>query len=224
MPIPAYLIVHPKGLAVFDSGLNLATREAGDAYITPLGARSIAFDFAPGHEISQRLESLDVDPSQVRYIINSHLHYDHAGGNTLLPNAEVLVQRPEWEHASGLPDDDVAYRKVDFMTGQPLSLLDGGYDVFGDGSVTTIPTYGHTPGHQSLRVQTDRGAYILCGDACYTRHSLTDNLLPGIMHDAEVMQQGFAMLRRLEAAGATIMFGHDGEFWEGVPKAPKRLG
>jgi len=53
-------------------------------------------------------------------IVNSHLHYDHADGNALLPNADILVQEPEWDHACGRPDDDVAYRKMEAAGGRIL--------------------------------------------------------------------------------------------------------
>ncbi len=223
VPIPSYLIVHPKGRIVFDSGLNVATQTDPESYITSAGMRFNKFFFAPGEEISARLESVDVAPEDVDLIVNSHLHYDHAGGNALLPNADILVQEPEWNHACGKPDDDVAYRKVDFETGQTVRLVRGEHDVFGDGSVVALPTYGHTPGHQSLRVRTDSGDFVLCGDACYLRHALDNDHLPGILHDREAALRAFALFRSLEAMGARICFGHDPEFWKTIPQAPKPL-
>ena len=57
----------------------------------------------PGDDIVSRLERLDVDPGRVRYIINSHLHFDHTGGNACVPNARVVVQETEWE-AGRIPE------------------------------------------------------------------------------------------------------------------------
>lgn len=223
VPIPSYLIVHPKGRALFDSGLNVATQTDPESYITSAGMRFNTFFFESGEEISARLEAIDVAPDGIDLIVNSHLHYDHAGGNALLPNADLLVQEPEWNHACALSDDDVGYRKVDFETGQRVRLVKGEHDLFGDGSVVAFPTYGHTPGHQSLRVRTERGEFVLCGDACYLRHSLDNDHLPGILHDREAVLRVFALFRKLEAAGARILFGHDPEAWKSVPQAPVRL-
>jgi N-acyl homoserine lactone hydrolase len=223
VPVPSYLIVHPKGRAVFDSGLNVQTQSDPEPYITSAGMRFNRFYFSSGEEISARLESIDVAPDGVDLIVNSHLHYDHAGGNALLPNADMLIQEREWEHACARPDDDVAYRKVDFETGQKLRLIKGEHDLFGDGSVVAFPTYGHTPGHQSLRVRTERGEFVLCGDACYLRHALDHDHLPGILHDRDAALRAFAHFRALEAAGARILFGHDPEFWKTIPQAPARL-
>ena len=223
VPIPSYLIVHPKGRVLFDSGLNLATQSDPESYITSAGMRFNQFFFESGEEISARLESVDIAADAVDLIVNSHLHYDHAGGNALLPNADILVQEPEWDHACGRPDDDVAYRKIDFDTGQKVRLIRGEHDLFGDGSVVAIPTYGHTPGHQSLRVRTGQGEFVLCGDACYLRHALDEDHLPGIIHDREAALRAFALFRKMEAAGARILFGHDPDFWKTIPQAPVRL-
>jgi glyoxylase-like metal-dependent hydrolase (beta-lactamase superfamily II) len=92
VPIPSYLIVHPKGRVLFDSGLNVATQTDSEAYITSAGMRFNKFHFTPGEEISARLEAVDVAPEDIDLVVNSHLHYDHAGGNALLPNADILVQ------------------------------------------------------------------------------------------------------------------------------------
>jgi len=223
VPVPSYLIEHPKGRVLFDSGLNRITQTEPEPYMPSTGLQFTTFHFEPGEEISARLESLDLAPTDIDVIVNSHLHYDHCGGNAQLPKADVLVQEPEWNHAESLPDDDIGYRKADFETGQKVRRVKGEHDLFGDGSVVAIPTYGHTPGHQSLRVRTEAGEFVLCADACYLRHSLDHDHLPGILHDREAALRAFALFRELEAAGARILFGHDPEFWKSVPQAPLRL-
>ena len=146
VPIPSYLIVHPAGKALFDSGLNVRTQTDPEPYIGRAGMRYATFHFHPGEEISARLAAMAVAPEEITCIVNSHLHYDHCGGNAQLPNADVVVQRREWRHAMALPDDDPGYRKVDFDTGQRTREIEGEHDLFGDGSVVCLPTYGHTPG------------------------------------------------------------------------------
>jgi hypothetical protein len=104
--------------------------------------------------VSARLEAIDRDPSKIDLIINSHFHFDHVGGNALIPNATMLVQRCEWE--AGMDPEMAARRGFnsrDFDLGHKLRLVDGEHDVFGDGSVVCLPTHGHTPGHQSLRLR-----------------------------------------------------------------------
>lgn len=121
-------------------------------------------------------------------------------------------------------EDDIAYRRNDFDTGQRVRRIEGEYDLFGDGTVVCLPTYGHSPGHQSLRVRADGGEFILCGDACYLRRSLEHLHLPGIVADKDAALAVFRQFRDMQARGARIMFGHDLEFWKSIPQAPARLG
>jgi glyoxylase-like metal-dependent hydrolase (beta-lactamase superfamily II) len=224
VPVPAYLIVHPRGKALFDSGLHLRTQSDAEGYAGPEGARYAAFHFEPGEEVSARLRAIDVAPEEITHVVNSHLHYDHAGGNAQLPNADVVVQAREWRHARTRPDDDAGYRQVDFDTGQRIRQVEGEHDLFGDGAALCLPTYGHTPGHQSLLVRTAGGEVLLCGDACYLKRSLEELHAPGVCSDRDAALAVLRRFRAMQERGTRILFGHDPEFWQTVPQGPERLG
>jgi N-acyl homoserine lactone hydrolase len=221
LPIPAYLIEHPKGMALFDTGMHPDCQRDP---IARVGARIkdlFRFHYTPGEEISARLAALGRDPARIDLIINSHLHFDHVGGNALIPNATVIVQRREW--AAGMDPDLAARRgfnRRDFDLGHRLRQVDGEHDVFGDGSVVCLPTHGHTPGHQSLRLRLDGGEVVLAADACYFCQTLRERRLPKNVHDRAEMLASLERLAALEAGGARIFFGHDDAFWQGVPQAP----
>ncbi len=227
IPVPAYLIVHPKGTALFDSGLAAICSSPSplrEAYLGELGTQ-VVVERAMSDGIDARLANLDVDVTRVDWLINSHLHLDHAGGNVKASGARLLVQRREWE-AAHEPDLIAAmtYKPVDYDHGHDRLLVDGEHDVFGDGSVLCIPTYGHTPGHQSLRVQLDSGEVVLAGDACYLREMLESlRLPPGAAWDRQAMTEALLRLRALEARGARIFYGHDPEFWRTLPQAPTAI-
>ena len=141
-----------------------------------------------------------------------------------IPNATMLVQRREWDACM---DPDTAARRGfnprDFDLGHKLRLLDGEHDVFGDGSVVCLPTHGHTPGHQSLRLRLDSGEVVLAADACYFCQTLRERRLPRNMYDREAMLASLDRLEALESSGARIFFGHDPEFWRSVPQAPAAI-
>ena len=101
--------------------------------------------------------------------------------------------------------------------------MDGEHDVFGDGSVVCLPTHGHTPGHQSLRLRLDGGEVVLAADACYFCRTLRERRLPRYVHDREAMLASLDRLEALERGGAHIFFGHDPEFWQTVPQAPASI-
>ena len=224
VPVRSYYIVHPKGRVLFDSGLHVATQHEPALYVGEMLATYHSFAFHAGEEIGARLGSIEVDPGAIDIVINSHLHFDHCGGNAQVPNADILIQRRELDHARAVQSDR-GYLTTDWDTGQRFLAIDGEHDVFGDRSVVCLPTYGHTPGHQSLRVRTGQGGeFILCGDACYLKDSLDQMRAPGVIADREAALAVFARLREMQQRGVKIMYGHDPEFWRSVPQAPVRLG
>ncbi len=223
-PVPAFLIDHPKGRVLFDSGLHPDLQTDAPGRIGKEMADLFQAEFRPGEEIAARLEALDIAPESIDYIINSHLHLDHTGGNELIANAKLVVQRKEWE-AGHIPEliESNNYYSQDYDHGHQVELIDGEYDLFGDGTVVTVPTYGHTPGHQSLKVKLASGDIVFAADACYFRKSLEDLHLPNLVHDKPQMTESLKTLRRLQTAGARIFYGHDPEFWQDVPQAPLEL-
>jgi glyoxylase-like metal-dependent hydrolase (beta-lactamase superfamily II) len=212
-------------VALFDSGMHPDCQGNPAARVGALISGLFDFDYRPGEEVSARLIAFGRDPARIDILINSHFHFDHVGGNALIPNATMLVQRREWE--AGL-DPDIAvphgFNRRDFDLGHKLLLLDGEHDVFGDGSVICLPTPGHTPGHQSLRVRLDRGEVVLAADSCYFCRTLRERRLPRRVHDREAMLASLDRLAALEMDGARIFYGHDPEFWQTVPQAPAPIG
>ena len=105
------------------------------------------------------------------------------------------------------------YEPVDFDTGQPVKLIEGEHDLFGDGTVRIVPTHGHTHGHQSVIVKLPKGEVLLAGDCCYTERNLDVMVLPRATADIEQGMLTFERLAKSRAAGTRILFGHDGKQW-----------
>src|SRR5690242_16475842 len=79
LPIPSYLIEHAKGRVLFDTGMHPQCRTQAAARLGERVARIFGFEhYGAGDDIASRLESVDRDPRKVDYIVNSHLHFDHA--------------------------------------------------------------------------------------------------------------------------------------------------
>jgi glyoxylase-like metal-dependent hydrolase (beta-lactamase superfamily II) len=221
VPVPAYLIEHPKGSLLFDTGMHPDCQRDLASRVPKAFADAFRFHFRPGEEVSARLAAIGRDPGRIDLVVNSHLHFDHAGGNACIPNATLVVQRREWQ-AVQEPDTAAAlgYNPRDYDLGHKLKLVDGEYDLFGDGSVVLLPTPGHTPGHQSLKLRLPSGEIVLAADACYLCRTLRERRLPPKVHDRVQMLQSLDRLEQLEARGARIFFGHDPAFWRHVPQAP----
>ncbi|MBT3171471.1 MAG: MBL fold metallo-hydrolase, partial [Rhodospirillaceae bacterium] len=132
IPVPAYLIDHPKGRVLFDSGLHPDVQTDAAGRVGAEMAKTFEVEFRPGEEISTRLETLDIAAESIDYLVNSHLHWDHTGGNELIPNAKIIIQKKEWEagHVPELIQQNV-FLPADYNHGHQVQQIEGEYDLFG---------------------------------------------------------------------------------------------
>src|SRR5260370_14631244 len=150
IPVHGFLIKHPAGAGLVDTG-----------YGTPL---ELIKDYRPlNASVADALRKNDVDPSDIRWVINSHLHFDHCGQNAVFPQAPFYVQREEYERRHRYADTPAAWLEY---AGAHYELLDGKREIVPGVKVITTP--GHTPGHQSVAVDTTPGRPLMVGDACWT--------------------------------------------------------
>jgi glyoxylase-like metal-dependent hydrolase (beta-lactamase superfamily II) len=209
MPVAAFLVEHPKGNLVFDTGMHPELETTTER----LKSTERLFDIeqAPQWTLAGQLTAAGVAPDDVNIAVLSHLHFDHAGGLAQLPAARVVVQHDEW--AAAFADDLVAFgvfNPADFDLGHDRLEIDGEHDVFGDGSVRVIPTPGHTAGHQSLLLNNDT---LLVGDACYCQQALDLDALPPFGYDRARHREVFGWLRTEQAAGRRLVYSHDPVQW-----------
>lgn len=228
VPVPFLLIKHPRGIVLFDTG---NAPEVVDGKHEHWGDDVVAA-YNPVMTKDQccvnAIQKVGVKPEDVKYVILSHLHLDHAGCVGHFPNAKYMVHREELRYAY-VPDHfmKAAYIRKDFDKPVEWVLLDGWhdnmFDLFGDGQITTVFTPGHTPGHQSLLLRLPNMAPLLfAADACYTMENIEDNRLPGLAWNfGEVANSIERMKRMRETLGAQIIPGHDPEAWKKLPLAPE---
>jgi N-acyl homoserine lactone hydrolase len=220
VPIPFYVLEHPDGVAVFDSGLPAAMIDRSESYLKALQTQDLDVTLTPQETLTSHLERLDIDPARVRWAVISHLHFDHAGGLRELPNATVVVQRREWEAGFERElSDKYGLRKRYFDLGHPVQLVDGEHDLFGDGTAVTVPSYGHTPGHQSLRVKSDQGDHLLVGDACYHCGVVESRRFPNYS-DSAAMNRSLDALLASRGPDTVMVWGHDPAQWGAQPVLP----
>ena len=216
LPVPSWLIRHPGGVVLFDTGMHQELTAPGPL----LDMASLFFDVGIDSDslVRARLAERQVDAADVDIVVLSHLHFDHAGGLSQLPNARVLVQEAEW--AAGFDDELTAtnsYIKGDYDLGHDVVKVNGEHDIFGDGALTCLPTPGHTPGHQSLQVQLANETIVLCGDCAYFDRTLRGGALPPIGHDLDQQRESIGRLVGLGEAGARLIAGHDAEGFAALP-------
>jgi len=228
-PTTYFVLTHPRGNVVFDGGN--APEVAVDArthwgVITEMSTPHMT----PEQAILPSLERIGVEPANVRWIVQSHLHLDHTGALAVIdrfPAAQVLATRSEYEWAHNPESfNALAYVQADYVKpGIDWVLLeeaDDGWDLFGDGVVRCWRTPGHSPGHQSFEVTLPSGrAFILAFDAANTLDHLNEKVLPGFLVDAVATIRSVRKLRRLAwRADATVVASHDPDQWPEFEQAP----
>jgi glyoxylase-like metal-dependent hydrolase (beta-lactamase superfamily II) len=165
---------------------------------------------APSQELAAALASAGARPEEITTVVLTHLHYDHAGNNQLFPKARFFVQREELRYALAPTSfDATAYFAPslgitpDYL-GTKFELLDGDAEI-ADG-VRVITTPGHTPGHQSVIVDTAGGRYCIAGDAVMWYENMEKRIPPGI-HTS--MIECMASLERIAREAEHVLPGHE---------------
>ncbi|GAB2455734.1 N-acyl homoserine lactonase family protein [Nocardioides hungaricus] len=225
VPVQMFLVGTNQGYVLVDTGNDPRVIDQPDAAWGKELADSTRPHMEPRHHLVEQLRLVGLSPDDIRFVVYTHLHHDHAGGGQLFPDAAHIVQRTEhrWAHC---PDPPAAggYVATDIAGPRSWRLADGDCHAFPGFSLIFTP--GHTPGHQSIVLWEvpDLGNIILAGDAINTHENIDCDLPPGITTDA--LAASFSMRRLTALADATdavIVAGHDMEQFRAMAKAPHRL-
>ncbi len=228
LPIYTWVIEHPEGLIVIDTGItaNANDRINFPPYM-PLVQRAAKFDISPAQEIGPQMEQLGLSPAAVRWVILTHLHQDHDGGMHSFPDAEFMISRTEWEAASGLKGRMGGYLNhrwpaalaptlVDF-TADPLEAFPASFSLTTAGDVQLVPTPGHSAGHLSVILHEGSKSIFFAGDASYTEDLLIANQVDGVAANPIAQQDTHRNIMLYAATHPTVYLpSHD-------PVAAQRL-
>lgn len=221
LPVSCFLIRHPKGALLWDTGLDDAISRSPDGMVDSVGLRVHV-----RQGLQAQLAQLGLKPSDVRYVGLSHLHADHAGNANAFRGATWLVQRKELEWATATPAPlGVDATKFSSWKETTVEQLDGERDVFGDGSVRILTTPGHTPGHQSLKVTLPKtGTLVLSGDLCHTRANWEHHGVPAFNTSREQTLASIDQVEKLLGhAHGRIVVQHAPEDLRTLPTFPGYL-
>jgi N-acyl homoserine lactone hydrolase len=225
IPMPSFLIEHPKGLVLFDTGI------APEAITDPVAvygqelADGLGISGNPDHAVDKQIEALGYKTSDVTHVIASHLHFDHAGGTHLFPDAFHYAGQGELAFAHfPTPIAAFCYRddqlaRIRNFNWREVPGCD--LDVFGDGSLVILSMPGHTPGELSLKVRLASRTFILTGDAVHLRAQLEQEYHFPIDYDTVSAVATLKRLKRLrESEDATLWITHDPDDWNDLKHAP----
>jgi glyoxylase-like metal-dependent hydrolase (beta-lactamase superfamily II) len=204
--VRAYLVRHPRGLLLFDTGITTDSAEVDEAY------------HPVRRSLRDALGSAGVRPDDVSFVVNCHLHVDHAGGNAQFPGTPIFAQAREYDSAH---EPDYTVPSVADFEGATFELLQDEEAEILPG-ITVVPTPGHTPGHQSLVVGTDRGVLVFCGQGTneasdYSRARFAWEVRDMDPSESSLYPDWLGRLQDFEPQ--RVLFAHDTAVWDADPLA-----
>ncbi|WP_426103172.1 N-acyl homoserine lactonase family protein [Massilia sp. TSP1-1-2] len=215
-----YVIVHPKGVLMWDTGLSdeLAAMPDGKQ----LGKE---FHGSLKKTVAAQLKEAGIAPEKVTFLGLSHMHFDHIGNVGLFPRATLLMQKEELALAFGPDAAKFGNDPKNYPTlaANPRQELTGDHDVFGDGSVVIKRAIGHTPGHQSLFVKLKKtGNVVLSGDLAHFTKNWENRRVPSFNFDKETSLKSMnEMAAFIKENKAQFWIQHDLEQNQKLKHAPK---
>ncbi len=221
LPILAFAIEHPEGVIVVDTGESARAGEPGYfPWWHPYYRFSLRLYVTPEQEIGPQLRRVGIEPVDVRQVVLTHLHTDHAGGLHHFPGTEVTASRTELELASGFRGrargylnnrwpKDVRFKPVDLQE-TPFGPFPASLPLTETGDVVAVPLHGHTPGQIGLVVVEDESVVLIAGDSSYTQQLMLEGAVDGVAPDEDVARTTIERIHALARSRPTVyLVAHD---------------
>ncbi len=212
MIFASVLVYHPTyGPIVIDPAVG--REKAKDFAANPWILRRQIGDGSGAVALEDLLAQVHVLPDRVHWALITHMHFDHIGGATDIPNAKILVNAPDlsfadtahklWMRVTPQHEIDRIRDRIQTyaFTGPPYDGFPSSFDLFGDGSLVAVPTPGHTPGSVSWFVNSGDGSrWLFVGDAAWLKQ--------GVDRPAHKGWQGRLLDDNAQQAGETLALLH----------------
>ncbi|NEN75424.1 N-acyl homoserine lactonase family protein [Pelistega sp. NLN82] len=223
LPIGCWLIEHPEGLIMVDTG---ESSRANDKGYQPWWHPFMQFCERRGvkaeEEVGALLKARGFDPLAIKMVVMTHMHGDHAGGIPNFPNSEFILSETEYQ---GIQAKDAVfngyltmhYPDFFYQNIRTVNYKDGAFENFeqstaltADGKIRLVPTPGHTLGHQVVIVDMEDYYILIGGDASYSETYLLNGDIDGVCIDGKKHQESTAKMREFCRRKPTItQFAHD---------------
>lgn len=217
LKVPCYLIRHPKGDLIWDTGYD-------DALASKPEGQGTTFHATMDRTLEGQLADLGLGLADVEFLSLSHWHPDHSGNANLFGASTWIANRAERDF---MFSDAMQQAQPGYSALQDAKtiLFDTTYDVFGDGTVVIHSTPGHTPGHSVLMLTLENaGPLLFSGDLHIFEEGRSAGAIPTFNSDVEQTIQSMQLFEKLATDhGARIVIEHDKNHFEAMPRFPNYL-
>lgn len=207
MSVPCFLVAHPRGTLMWDTGA------VPDTAFKP-GASTAMLRYATAVKpLAAQLAEIGYAPSDITYLALSHFHWDHVGNSNLFAGSTWLVRQKERDVMFSEPfsprTEPANYNKL--KNAKTTIIKDADYDVFGDGTVVIKSAPGHSPDHQVLFLKLAKtGPVVISGDLYHYPEERKRNLIPLTEFDKAQSAASRASVEAfLKKTGAQLWIQHD---------------
>jgi glyoxylase-like metal-dependent hydrolase (beta-lactamase superfamily II) len=213
---PCFLVMHPKGILLFDTGLT-------DAQVgKPIYENKMGYEGQlKTVSLKSELARIGVTPAMITYLALSHSHWDHVGNANDYAGSTWLARKAERDVMFGPKVKPELRKSYAALESARTKFIEGDHDVFGDGSVVLLSTPGHTPGHQSLYVKLARtGGVVISGDLYHYTAERTLNRVPPREQSLETPASRKKVEEFLQRTHSQLWIGHAIDWYQGAVKTP----
>jgi N-acyl homoserine lactone hydrolase len=218
IPVSSALLRHRQANVLFDTGCHPTVPDNPEARWGGLAKLMVPI-MQPGEHVLTGLAALGLQPDDIDVVVNSHLHPDHCGCNAFFRKATFLIHGDELAAARAPGSEAAGYLAAEWQQPMPIDAVTGQRDVFSDGRIVLIHLPGHTPGSIGALARLERsGTFLLAGDTVSLRETLDTGIIPRNTWNGEALAKSLQEVRRIEAAGATVLCSHDADQWDRLRK------
>ena len=219
MPTYCWLIEHPEGLILVDTGETAKIYEKGYLPEGGLYHKAVETRIKQEEELPHQLAKIGVKTSDIKIVILTHLHGDHIGGLTHFEHCKIYVAKPEYDFATSKKGAGNGYFQKNWPTWFKPELItysDGTEETFAasqkittDGKIVVVPTPGHSIGHQSILVKNENHTTIIAGDLTYNESTLKQEIPDVLLNNKAAKQTVKTVHEYVKRTPSIYLSSHD---------------
>ncbi len=219
MPTYCWLIEHPEGLILVDTGETSRIHEVGYLPSGGLYHKAVQTRIEEREEVQHQLAQLGFKPTDINKVVLTHMHGDHIGGLSLFEHCQISVSRTEYEMATSKNGPGNGYFSKNWpawlqptlidYTDTPEGVFSQSYPITADGSVLAVPTPGHSAGHQSVLVKDGAITYFIAGDLTYNLDTLKKEIPDVVLMNKSAQKTVNTVHQYVQAHPTVYLSSHD---------------